>query len=155
MSDDPALKKARYMVLRFLTYRARSEKEVSDYLQRKGFAANITETIIKEMHDYGYINDERYVTDFINYRKTSGFGLIRVRFELQSKGVSGSLIDSKISELYNADEDLETVKSMLARKAAKTTTPIDNQWARRQSAFLKRRGFRDSLIMIALQDYLM
>jgi len=152
LDTDAALKKARYLTLRFLTYRARSKNEVYDYLERKGFSEDVSAEVIKDMENYGYINDERFANDFIIYRKLRGFGLKRVRYELDMKGVNSQVIDQKIAELFNPEEDLERIKEILInRSAGKTCDKNDEKWLKREVSFLKRRGFQDNLIFKALK----
>ncbi|MDZ4133246.1 MAG: RecX family transcriptional regulator, partial [Dethiobacteria bacterium] len=96
MDEDSVLKKARYLVLRLLTYRARSTKEVSDYLNRKGFTEEIVKGIIGEMTAYGYLNDHKFAKDFIAYCKIRGNGMKKVRYELALKGLDRNIVDDLV-----------------------------------------------------------
>ena len=152
MDEETALKKARYMVLRLLTFRARSVKEVAEYLERKSFTAAVTEATIKKMIEYGYLDDHKFASDYAAYRKLRGYGLIKVRYELINKGIARQVIDSEIDRQFNPDEDLVRIKELLNKKIP-DDEQIDERWLARQVSFLKRRGFQDNLIITALQDY--
>ena len=152
MDEEVSLRKARSKVLRLLTYRPRSRKEVIDYLGRKGFSPEVSETAIKEMEGYGYIDDGRFATDFIAYRKSRGNGLKRVRYELQMKGVDQQVINEKIAENFDPEEDFKRIKEVLGRREP-LQGEIDQRWVGRQLAFLKRRGFQENLIYKALKEY--
>ncbi len=152
MDEEVTLRKARNKVLRLLTYRARSRKEVIDYLERKGFSQAVSETVVKEMERYGYIDDERFAADFIAYRKIRGNGLIKVRYELKIKGVDQRIIDEKITENFDPEEDFSRIKEALIKREP-LSGGIDQRWLGRQAAFLKRRGFQDNLIIKALNEY--
>jgi len=157
LDEEEAVKKARHMVLRLLTFRARSRKEVIDYLERKGFSGPVSSATIKEMERYGYINDEQFADDFIAGRKSSGHGVKRVRYELYMKGLDQGLIDQKVAEHFDPDEDLARIKEILKQRNSKRAVIKEpgrtrERLLRRETAFLQRRGFQDNLIMKALKD---
>ena len=152
MDQESLIKKARSGVLRQLTYRDRSVREVKDYLDRKNYPEDIKDKIVKEMIGHGYLDDKRFAANFVSYRKTGGYGLLKVRYELQQKGISRPIIDELIDERFDREEDLEKVREIL-RKRVPLKEDIDQRWINRQIAFLKRRGFQDNLILEVIKDY--
>jgi len=152
LDEEVNLRKARNKVLRLLTYRPRSRQEVISYLESKGFSPGVSETVTKEMEEYGYIDDGRFTADFIAYRKSRGNGLIRIRYELQMKGVDQQVINKKIAENFDPEEDFIRIKEVLSRREP-LNGETDQRWVGRQLAFLKRRGFQDNLIIKALKGY--
>ncbi len=158
MDEEEALKKARNLILRLLTFRARSRREAFDYLKQKGFSEEICSSIVKEMEDYGYINDEQFAEDFIAGRKARGHGIKKVRYELYMKGIDEGLIDQKVANSFDPDEDLARIKEILEQRRTRTARVEEpgeenERRLRREAAFLKRRGFQDNLIMKALSDF--
>lgn len=152
MELDKNRKKAHSLVLRFLTYRARSRKEVCDYLERKGFSTATVEAVIKDMERYGYIDDLRFAEEFIASRKMRGYGLIRVRYELQQSGVDEEIIERLIAEKFDQDEDLARVEVLIGKRVPEGAC-LDQRSLQREAAFLKRRGFQDHLILKSLKKY--
>ncbi len=152
MDDRADLKKARSRVLRLLGYRARSAREVADYLARKGFNANVADTVLNEMLEYGYLDDRKFASDLISYRKSGGHGLKKVRYELQVKGVDRQIIDQLTAEMFDPEDDLCRIRELLARREP-YNGQVDHRWVNRQAAYLKRRGFQDGLIFKALKEY--
>ncbi len=157
MGEDEELKKGRNMVLRLLAFRARSRREIHDYLERKGFSEQVSASILEEMEGYGYINDGQFADDFIRGRKSRGHGIKKVRYELYIKGLDEKLIDHKIAEHFDAGEDLLRIKELLEQRTARRASIGANNESRdrllrREAAFLKRRGFQENLIMKALKD---
>ncbi len=152
MDDQSSLKKARSSALRYLTYRARTMKEVKDYLQKKDHSTDIIDRVVSEMVNYGYVDDERYIQDFINYRKQRGFGRNRIRYELILKGLDKEVIEERIADCFNSEEDLSIIRSTLERRLP-SDGHVDQKWLSRQVGFLKRRGYQDSQIIEALRDY--
>lgn len=152
MDDSNNLKKARSRALRYLTYRARTLKELKDYLQRKDYDPDLIDQVVSEMVEYGYIDDSRFVEDYINYRKPRGYGRSRVRHELVLKGIDKEVIEEKIAEKFCYEDDLSIVKDILERRSP-AEGKIDQKWIARQVGFLKRRGYQDSLIIEVIRDY--
>jgi regulatory protein len=152
MDDQAALKKARSRALRFLTYRARTIKELELYLQQKEFAADIIATVIAEMKDYGYINDYVFAQDFINYRKSRGYGEKRIKYELKLKGVEKDCLEELIANSFDSEEVLNVIRDIL-RKRLPDDGKIDRRWAVKQVGFLARRGFQENLIMTVLREF--
>lgn len=152
MDEDTALKKARYLVLRLLTYRARSTKEVLDYLNIKGFSEEIVKDITGEMTTYGYLDDQKFAQDFIAYRKARGNGLKKVCYELVLKGLDRQIVDDLVKEQFDEEEDLTRIETLLLKRSSGGET-VDDRWLNRQVAFLRRRGFQDNLIMNALKRF--
>ncbi len=152
MDQEAVLKKARSGVLRLLTYRDRSVSEVKEYLLRKSYPADIRELVIEEMIGYGYLDDRRFAANLISYRKAGGHGLLRVRYEMQQKGVKRQIIDELIDENFDQDQDLVKIKELL-KKREPLSGAVDQRWINRQASFLKRRGFQDTLIIEAINEY--
>jgi len=152
LDQEALLKKARSGVLRQLTYRDRSVREVKEYLDRKSYPEDVKDKVVEEMIGYGYLDDRRFAANFISYRKSSGHGLLKVRYELQQKGISRQITDELIEEKFDREEDLEKVREILTKREP-LNGGIDQRWVNRQAAFLKRRGFQDNLILEAIKDY--
>lgn len=152
MDEEDIINKSRNMVLRLLTYRDRSCKEICEYLERKGFAEPVIEKTIKSMKEFGYLDDQQYAADFIRYKRNSGYGLKRIRYELIFKGIEKDIVDSQIEENFNQEDDLFRIKILLAKRVKDGET-ITEKWLSRQVMFLKRRGFQEHLIRKALLEY--
>ena len=152
MDDLDSLKKARNRALRYLTYRPRTISELKKYLIGKQFAPQIVDLVVGEMVEYGYLNDESYTEDFINYRKARGFGSKRIRYELMLKGIDREIIEEKIAAKNSSDEDRQAMRELVERRlpADKIT---DERWVARQAAFLQRRGYANNLIFEILRDF--
>ena len=152
MDEEGAQKKAQNMALRLLTYRARSGKEVHEYLERKGFEEAVIKKTIDSLREYNYLDDKKFTEEYINYRKNRGFGFIRIRYELLMKGIDKKIIDSAIDKNFNPDDDFERIKAILTKRI-KTEPPFCENFLFKQSLYLKKRGFQDDLIIRALKEY--
>lgn len=153
MEDDARIKKARSMTLRFLTYRARSVKEVEDYLEKKGFSGEAIEFIVGEMKGYRYLDDHRFAGDYALSRKLRGFGIKKIRHDLFLKGIEGEIVEKVLAEHFSADDDLTRIKELVKNRNNKSDSAWDERRFRREAAFLQRRGFQDDLIVKALKAF--
>lgn len=149
---EEKIKKARNRVLRLLTYRARCVAEIRADLERKLYTPEVIEAVIAEMLRYGYLNDESFAAEYVEYRKLRGYGPKRVRYELIARGLDKEIVDAQLEEKFDEEEDLARMRSMLQRRIEREAE-IDNRWLQRQAAFLQRRGFQDGLIMTVLKEY--
>jgi len=125
---------------------------MKDYLHRKDFTTDVIDRVVSEMVKYGYIDDERFIQDFINYRKQRGFGRKRIRYELILKGLDKELIEARITDCFNPEEDLSIIRSVLERRLPADGN-VNQKWLSKQVGFLQRRGYQDSQIIEALRDY--
>lgn len=153
MNGDRLLQSARKRILRLLTYRARSRQEIADYLERNGFSKATSDAVITEMQSYGYIDDQQFTIDFVSYRKSNGYGPERIRYELKTKGIDKQTIETNLAQLFESDETVAIIKNLLQKRSRHGTEDPDNNWKRRQIDFLRRRGFKDNLIICALKEF--
>ncbi len=72
LKKEQTYEKAKNQVFRFLSYRERSEKEVKDYLQRKGYTIDVIEKVIKRMKELNYLDDRRFAKLWVKNRANSG-----------------------------------------------------------------------------------
>ncbi len=96
----------REKALRLLEFRAHSEKELRDKLQRAGAAEENIEKVMDFCREYKFVNDETYAKgkakDLQNLKK---FGKHRIKSELSQKGIASDLIELALSELDEEETD--------------------------------------------------
>jgi regulatory protein len=151
--EDETLQKARSRVLRWLSYRSRSRREAEQYLERKGFSGPIVNAVIAEMQEYRYIDDARFTEDYIQSCLGRGFGPNRARMDLKKRGIGRDLIADGLAKFFHPEQDLKRAISLLEKRVSGDTDCRDQKWLRRQVAFLKARGFNESVIMKAVQQF--
>jgi regulatory protein len=131
---------AKDVALRFLSFRRRTEKEVQDKLQKKGFDDKTIKRTIEKLKGYDLINDLEFATAWVKERlayKPRGKKLLRQ--ELWKKGIKKEIIDQVINELCQ-DEDRSALE--LLKKVKIRYKNLEPQVAkRRMYGYLLRRGF--------------
>ncbi|MGB4215013.1 MAG: regulatory protein RecX [Dethiobacteria bacterium] len=153
MPDEAALKKARSRLLRLLSYRGRSRREAEEYLQRKGFDSAVISAVLAEMEQWRYIDDRRFTEEFIANCQRRGWGPLRARFALLSKGISRETVEEGIALYYSPEKERTLAHKVFSKRNPYGADEPDRGWIHRQAAFLQRRGFHDQVIRQVLQEH--
>ncbi|PIS14231.1 hypothetical protein COT65_00025 [Candidatus Shapirobacteria bacterium CG09_land_8_20_14_0_10_47_13] len=126
-------------VLRFISVRPRSRKEISDYLNRKKTPEKLVEKIIGRLAEGGLIDDEAFARWWVEQRVTfRPKGKRALLAELGQKGV-----DREISEKIIGEEiDEERLAGIAAEKKLRVLKNLPAQELRQKMTnFLLTRGF--------------
>jgi regulatory protein len=143
-----AFEQAKERALRYLNYRDRTYQEVTEKLTAENFAPDIIEAVVTLLRSYKLLDDARYAAAYVNDRLVyGGFGLEKIKYELQQKGVDPLLIEEAIQ---NADERAAAAKILAARlRGGSIAQPQKPKWIQ----FLLRRGFSYDTVSQVLETY--
>ena len=145
--------------LRFLKFRARSEKEIRDYLSQKKAAPEIIEKIIFYCIDHNFINDERFAADWVRARSTYRLKSKKIiKIELIKKGIDPEIIEKALVSLQenesNEGADLNLAKKLVQLRINRYTTLPHQEIYQKLGGFLSRRGFDWDTIKQAIDSEL-
>lgn len=149
-SENAAFDKARQYAFLLLRYRDRSEKEIVQRLQKKGF----TETIGCEVRDYlkehGFIDDVKYAAMLKRVAvEQKSLGRVGVFRYLISKGISAELAD----DITGEDSDYEVSAVGFVQRKMKQYSGLDDVTVRRRLwSALARKGYSPDVIKKALRS---
>ncbi len=153
MQGVPVLTRARELAYRYLALRGRSEKELRDYLSRKGIQDDAVEEVIRKFVGSGYIDDRRFAVSFARALiERKGLSRYALRMELQRKGVRQDYIDGALEGLFaegGYDED-GLALGIAQKKAVSMRNLPPDKAKRRITDYLRRRGFSFDVIKKAL-----
>ena len=135
---ETSAKTARKQALSMLARREHSGAELRAKLAAKGFPADIINDALTELHRSGWLSDERFVEAFIRARSERGYGPIRIRAELQERGIDDELIASHLDA--RDPSWLPRLRAVWAKRFA-ARQPADFAEKARQMRFLQARGF--------------
>lgn len=145
------LKKAKIKALHLLERMDRTEAQLREKLLKAEFEPEIVEQAIAYVYSYGYLDDERYVRNYIEYRKEQK-SRRQLEQELQfRKGVSPELIQRVYEGLEPADE-----KAMIRKHLEKKhyiPSQSDEKQRQKMIASLQRKGFRTGDILTVIKEY--
>jgi Uncharacterized protein conserved in bacteria len=115
-------KDCRDTALTYLASRERSAYEIKTHLLSKGFGAEEIKAELEFLQEFHYVDDARYCADYIRYAAGKGRGPIRIRMELEEKGIDGSLIRQALEEFFDPAGEREAAmkeaQKLLRRDAA-------------------------------------
>lgn len=134
--------RAKQKALSLLKFHDRTEAELVQRLREEGYPEQIILKTIEYVCEYGYLNDIRYATNYINTRKANKSKLI-LTAELTSRGISKDIIHQIISAEYDdlgEDPELPAIRKAIHKK---TSDPSLLSWEEKQKlmAHLYRKGF--------------
>jgi len=132
------LKQARKLALNWLGRREHSRNELYTKLQHKGCEDSVAEQVLDQLERERLLSDDRFIESLMQARRRRGYGPLRIRQELQEKGVAPEAIERWL-DVGSRDwiEDLKRVRhkkfgGRLPRGYAERAT---------QARFLQYRGF--------------
>ena len=137
-ADEPD--RATNAALNLLAHRGRSEKELRQRLQQKGFTQQALDEAIRRVVDWGYLDDERFAASWVEQR-SSGKPRSRraLAYELCEKGVDRELITNAIDKA-DIDEAADAKRLAADKWRKERSQPLDKR-RQRTAGYLARRGY--------------
>lgn len=136
--------------LTHLSATRKTEKQIREYLTKKGYLPAVIDYVTEKLRSYNFLNDSEYAEAYVeSVAKRKGGRLIRM--ELRGKGVSDSEIDAALEERLGSDREEEAVKEILqkymrGKDADKTTM-------QKAYRYLMGKGFDYDVAKAALSSY--
>lgn len=146
-SDLPPAEAARAAALRLLARREHSRREIALKLAQRGLAASDYDAVLDEFEERGWLSDERYAEMLVRHRLESGYGPLRIRADLQQKGIRE--IPPSLSAISERDWRQAAVDARARRFGLEQLEGDRKLWAK-QAGYLARRGFSGDQIEYAL-----
>lgn len=147
-NQDDQEYKARATALRLLARREHSRLELTLKLRQRKLPCDIIESVLDEYQGEGWLDDNRFADVYARQRMDLGYGPLRIRGELQQRGVH--LSPDCLEEM--TDEDWSQ-KAIGLREKRFGLADLSEDWDEklRQARFLNRRGFSASQVECALE----
>ena len=132
--------KVRSMALRLLDYRIRSKKELELKLLKKGNNKKTISTVIDNLEDKGWINDEEFCLAFGKDQiNRNNIGPIALKYKLKEHIDSLSLIE-KLSDRIYSELDIESIIMKILVKYPSGKIKKEENLKRKIINRLKRKG---------------
>lgn len=144
-------KRAKLRCMNLLKTKDYTRRQLEDKLKQGEYPAEIIEDAIAYVESYGYVNDENYVRNFVEYHMQTR-SRKRIENDLQQKGIRREIISKVFDELSEDGLEMDEtsmIQNFLLKKNfhAGTATDKDRQ---KMYGFLYRKGFRADAISRAL-----
>ena len=117
--------------------RAELERKLAQHEEEPGQLARV----LDELQSKDFINEQR-VVDSVVHRRSGKLGAMRIRQELQSKGLDSEKVQQALAQLKSSE--LVRARDVWARKF--DALPADAAGRGKQSRFLAARGFDGEVV---------
>lgn len=147
-------KRAKLRCMNLLKSRDYTRKQLENKLKQGGYPADIIEEAVAYVESYGYINDENYVRNFIEYHMQTK-SRKRMENDLSQKGVNKELIGKVFDELKEDGLEIDEAAMIKELLLKKNFHFQESTYEERQKmcAFLYRKGFHaDTISKVLLLD---
>ncbi len=140
---EDARERAYQQAMLFLSYRARSEAEIRKNLRKHEIPEAVIDHTVERLRQDGLANDDQFAEAWVENRTTFRPRSRRMMaMELKQKGLADESIQSA---MQNVDDDASAYE--VARKRAARFKGLEwNDFRRKLSEFLARRGYAYSVI---------
>lgn len=135
-------RRAKMRAMNLLKSRAYTRMQLLNKLTEGGYPEELARCAVDYTESFGYVNDEQYVRDFIDYNKERKTRR-RMLADLTCKGISKQFFDQIFDEEVGEDRtDLERkqIKEWI-RKKNFSPDEASMEDMRKMTAFLYRKGF--------------
>ena len=147
--EEYVTRRARMKALSLLERRDYSSQELLERLKREGFSKDVVEDAVAYVKSYHYIDDERYIENYISYR-ASGKSRQLVYQTLVSKGLDSEKIQRLMDDSGMDDE--ENIRRIYSRKFSDITELTPERKQKILNYFL-RKGFKYNDITNVIKDF--
>lgn len=142
--------KAKNCALRLIKFRLRSEKEIRDKLKEKEFPLGIIGEVVDFLKKTGLLDDALFARLWVQSRMPRSFGLRRLRFELNKKGIEKEIIEKALESVGEHYSEEESIKEIIALKLKKMRSREPAKIKSSLYGFLLRRGYPQDKVYDAI-----
>ncbi len=129
--------------LYYITSHTRTKKQIADYLEKKGYHEKAVRSALEKLEGYGFVDDAALAR---RAARSGNKGALRIRRELQQKGVDEEIIERSMEEI---DEESQRESAMQhAKKALSRAKPGEDirKTKKRMADTLARKGYTWEII---------
>lgn len=132
----------------FLARREHSRQELAQKLSQRLPEARDIDVVLDRLASEGLQSDVRFAESFTRVRRDAGYGPLRIRRELQHRGVGETIIGDIFSELAI---DWQLQLHRLNQKKYGDAVTSDRKELAKKTRFFQQKGYPYDLIRVVLQ----
>mgnify|MGYP002569692890 CR=1 FL=1 len=145
------LEQAKQVALKFVSVRMRTEQDVEQMLQKKGYDRKTVQTVVAFLKRYQYLDDAAYCRSWIHDKvQFHPCGRKKMAFELSKKIADHQLICDSLTEYFPEEAELEQAITVAQKKIDSSGSNLRRE---QLSRFLYSRGYGGSVIDTVLQKH--
>jgi regulatory protein len=146
------IREVKQKTARFCAYQERCISDVKRKLSSLQVTGEEADTIIDELIDEGFLNEERFAKVFASGKfRLKGWGRIKIYRALQAKGMQSTDIRKALDEI-DETEYRQTLKTIMEKKERELT---EDDFAKRKQKlinFALGRGFESEVVWEAIRE---
>lgn len=148
--DADQREKAYQRALHFVGYKPRSAFEVQEKLRKVGYGEIIIQSVLFELKEKKYIDDEQFAMDWIQTRSASKpRSRKQLIYELRGKGIQDGIVDQAAN---HAPEDSELALKLGHKYMSRYRHLDDFEFRRKMFGVLARRAFSGDVIYLIIDQ---
>ncbi len=134
----------RAVAMDLLSRREHSTYDLTLKLKKRNFDMDEITAALDRLQRENLLSDSRFIESIVNSRVSSGFGPVKIKYELRQKGISVERVDDYFSGITVEWEQL-----MAAQRSKKfgQNIPVEYREKMKQARFLQNRGFSTESVM--------
>ena len=139
--------KALQKIKQFCAYQERNHQEVKDKLYSYGLYKKDVETIMAQLIEENFLNEERFAIAFAGGKfRINKWGRIKIKYELKQKAVSDYCIRIALRSIDESDY-IKTIQQLINDKST-SLRQEKNLFIKKQKIlrYLTQKGFESTLV---------
>jgi len=134
--------------IKLLTVKPRSVAELRErLLQGKNANADVVDTVIARLREYGYLNDERFAFSYASLKvKRRPLGRRRLQRDLKLKKVENSVAEEALELVYAETPEEQLIDQAIEKRIRLRGRPKSRMEAKSLFDHLLRQGFAFDLV---------
>lgn len=152
MHDKDHNKRIGERIRSYCAWRERCTKEVEHKLRELGTPAHMTEGLIRELREEGFLDDRRFAGIFAS-GKFSGnkWGKVRIRAELARRNIDEETIKHALGEIDNEDYT-RVLKKLIENKQKELKHKKGGRIKEKIAAYCIQKGYEAALVWEILSE---
>lgn len=146
---------AREYFFRILSHRDHSRKELKDKAYKKGYYGSFIEEILDEFEQKEYINDRKFALKYTADKfEFNNWGPYKIRTQLFKKGISKTVTEECIREVFEDDAIKESMADLIRKKRKRYLREPEEKRKKKIFDFLMRKGYNSNDILKHMDELL-
>lgn len=109
---------AKQKAVKYIGFSKKTEFEVENKLKKLNIDSNDIASIINELKQLDYIDDNDYINSYITQcKRLCKYSIYEIKQKLLQKGINKILIETKLEDLYNSDYEDKVAASVIKSKS--------------------------------------
>ena len=140
--------------IRFCEYRERCTLELRRKLDGWQLTASSRDTILEQLIDLGYLNDERFAESYAGSKfRVSRWGKVKIRAELRARQINDDVIEKVLSRI-GPEKYQEELESLLNSKKRSLSKYKGHELRGRLFRYAASKGYESGCILQVLNRIL-